>query len=66
MKQGRTLEEVGRELERQRQARKDFVADTRSLEMVTDKNGGTVNVLSQIHKSHPWKNQSRIVSASHP
>ena len=56
MKQGRTLEEVGRELERQRQARKDFVADTRSLEMVTDKNGGTVNVLSQIHKSHPWKN----------
>ena len=39
MKQGRTLEEVGSELERQRQARKDFVADTRSLEMVTDKNG---------------------------
>ena len=27
---------------------------------------GAVNVLSQIHKSHPWKNQSRIVSASHP
>ena len=71
MKQGRTLEEVGRELERQRLARKDFVADTRSLEMVTDKNGtklslGAVNVLSQIHKSHPCKNQSRIVSASHP
>ena len=27
---------------------------------------GAVNVLSQIHKSHPCKNQSRIVSASHP
>ena len=39
MKQGRTLEAVGRELDRQRLARKDFVADTRSLEMVTDKNG---------------------------
>ena len=39
MKQGRTLEAVGRELERQRLARKDFVADTRSLEMVTDTNG---------------------------
>ena len=35
MKQGRTLEAVGRELDRQRLARKDFVADTRSLEMVT-------------------------------
>jgi len=31
-----------------------------------NKKYGTVNVLSQIHKSHPWKNQSRIVSASHP
>lgn len=33
MKQGRTLEELGRELQRQRKLRKDFVADTRSLEM---------------------------------
>lgn len=31
MKRGRTLEELGRELERQRRARKDFVADTRKL-----------------------------------
>ena len=36
MKQGRSLAEVGRELERQRMARKDFIADTRSLEMTTD------------------------------
>jgi hypothetical protein len=37
MKQGKTLVELGKELERQRNARKDFIADTRSLEMVTDK-----------------------------
>jgi len=37
MKQGRTLLELGKELERQRNERKDFIADTRSLEMVTDK-----------------------------
>lgn len=31
MKQGRTLEELGTELNRQRKARKDFIADTRKL-----------------------------------
>ena len=31
MKQGRTLEELGTELDRQRRARKDLVADTRKL-----------------------------------
>lgn len=36
MKQGRSLAEVGRELERQRMARKDFIADTRNLEMTTN------------------------------
>ena len=36
MKQGKTLLDLGKELERQRSARKDFIADTRSLEMVTD------------------------------
>lgn len=36
MKQGKTLEDLGRELERQRQNRKDFVADTRSLDFVTE------------------------------
>ena len=35
MRQGKTLEDLGRELERQRQNRKDFVADTRSLDFVT-------------------------------
>ena len=35
MKQGRTLENLGRELQRQRSARKDFVADTRTLDFAT-------------------------------
>lgn len=35
MKQGKTLQELGRELERQRKNRQDFIADTRSLEMET-------------------------------
>ncbi len=33
MKQGRTLQALGKELERQRNARQDFIADTRSIEM---------------------------------
>ena len=36
MKQGKTLLELGRELQRQRQNRQDFLADTRSLEMKSD------------------------------
>ncbi len=35
MKQGRTLEQLGEELQRQRNARQDFIADTRSLVMHT-------------------------------
>ena len=35
MKQGKTLAGLGKELERQRKARKDFVADTRSLELAS-------------------------------
>ena len=35
MKQGKTLTALGTELQRQRSMRKDFVADTRSLEMTT-------------------------------
>ena len=36
MKQGKTLLELGRELQRQRQNRQDFLADTRSLEVETN------------------------------
>ena len=35
MKQGKTLAALGTELQRQRSMRKDFVAETRSLEMTT-------------------------------
>ena len=35
MKQGRTLLALGQELDRQRKARKDFIADTRTLEVET-------------------------------
>ena len=43
MKQGKTLAALGTELQRQRSMRKDFVADTRSLEMTTT---GAVSHLS--------------------
>ena len=44
MKQGRTLEGLGRELERQRKARKDFVADTRSLTFKTEGKNSIITV----------------------
>ena len=44
MKQGKTLEGLGRELERQRRARKDFVADTRSLGLITDDKGSLLTM----------------------
>ena len=44
MKQGRTLAELGKELERQRQARKDLVVDTRHLSATTNEKGTTVSI----------------------
>ena len=44
MKQGKTLAELGRELQRQRLNRQDFLADTRSLEMETDSYGSTLQL----------------------
>lgn len=44
MRQGKTLEDLGRELERQRQSRKDFVADTRSLDFVTEDGESVIHV----------------------
>ena len=38
MKQGRSLMELVSELERQRNMRKDYIADTRNLEISTDEN----------------------------
>ena len=44
MKQGKTLAELGRELQRQRQNRQDFLADTRSLEMESNSYGSTLHL----------------------
>ena len=44
MKQGRTLQELGRELDRQRNARQDFIADTRSIEMETEGGESTLHL----------------------
>ena len=44
MKQGRSLADVGSELERQRMARKDFIADTRNLEMTTNQEGTSLSL----------------------
>lgn len=44
MKQGRTLAELGRELQRQRKNRQDFLADTRSLELESDSCGSTLHL----------------------
>ena len=39
MKQGKSLQALGEELQRQRRQRKDFLADTSSLEMEADTTG---------------------------
>ena len=44
MKQGRTLQELERELQRQRNYRQDFIADTRSLELETTEYGSTLHL----------------------
>ena len=44
MKQGRTLQELGRELQRQRLNRQDFLADTRSLEVESNNYGSTLHL----------------------
>ena len=44
MKQGKTLLELGRELQRQRINRQDFLADTRSLEVESTSYGSTLHL----------------------
>jgi len=44
MKQGKTLQELGRELQRQRNNRQDFLADTRSLEMESNGRGSVLHL----------------------
>ncbi|MEA4834937.1 MAG: DUF932 domain-containing protein [Anaeromusa sp.] len=45
MKQGRTIIQLAQELERQRQARKDFVADTRKLAVKTEQGQSLLEVV---------------------
>lgn len=42
MRQGRTIIELAKELERQRSVRKDYIADTRMLVMKTDNHGNSL------------------------
>lgn len=44
MKQGKTLESLGKELTRQRDARQDFIADTRKLMMKTTPLGAIIHI----------------------
>ena len=44
LKQGRTLLELGRELQRQRLNRQDYLADTRSLEVESTAYGSTLHL----------------------
>lgn len=44
MKQGKTLEQLGTELQRQRNARQDFIADTRKLVMQTTPEKSTIRM----------------------
>ena len=44
MKQGKTLAELGKELQRQRLNRQDFLADTRSLEVESNSYGSTLHL----------------------
>ena len=47
MKQGRTLEKLGMELQRQRNARKDFLADTRNLVFRTEARESLLSVMTE-------------------
>lgn len=53
MKQGRTLQSLGEELKRQRSARKDFVADTRNLELVSNGRESVLSVFLE-NKKHDY------------
>ena len=63
MKQGRTIIQLAQELERQRQARKDFVADTRKLAVKTEQGQSllwtTVNNLDTKMKTFIYFQQNK-------
>lgn len=63
MKQGRAIIQLAQELERQRQARKDFVADTRKLVVKTEQGQSllwtTVNNLDTKMKTFIYFQQNK-------
>lgn len=54
MKQGRTLEQLGAELQRQREARKDFITDTRHMDFQAHDNGSATISLDIKGQSHTF------------
>lgn len=52
MKTGRSIEELGQELVRQRKARKDIVTDTRNLAMHTGNNGSQIQLFRKNGKKN--------------
>ncbi len=46
MKHGRTLTELAMELERQREAKKDYLLDTRNLHMEANADNATINIIN--------------------
>lgn len=49
MKQGKTMEELGKELQRQRAARKDFITDTRQIQFHTDYDGHSQLIIPNVN-----------------
>ena len=54
MRQGRSISELGKELQRQRLNRQDFLVNTRSLEMKSDPYGSKLHMTSD-DKSHEFQ-----------
>lgn len=54
MKQGKSLMELGGELQRQRKSRKDFIADSRSLKFHTQSNGISILRISTDNKNYEF------------
>ena len=55
MKQGRTLEQLGAELQRQREARKDFITDTRHMDFQAHDNGSAIISLDIKGQKHNFE-----------
>ncbi|CQR69968.1 hypothetical protein SOV_52440 [Sporomusa ovata DSM 2662] len=57
MKQGKSIIQLAQELERQRQARKDFIADTRSLQVQTDVSRSQLRIKLDQAEENFWLNE---------